>query len=39
MAFLREVWGEEKSVLEPLLDIWGVPVRSAEYASREGLPI
>lgn len=39
MAFLREVWGEEKSVLEPLLDIWGVPVRSAEYASGEGLPI
>ena len=38
-AFLREVWGEEKSVLEPLLDIGGVPVRSVEYATGEGLPI
>ena len=38
-AFLREVWGEEKSVLEPLLDLGGVPVRSIEYAPGEGLPV
>lgn len=37
-AFVREVWGGEKSVLEPLLDIGGWPVRSIEYAPGEGLP-
>ena len=37
MAFAREVWGGEGSLVESMLDIGGWPVRSIHYASGEGM--
>ena len=37
VAFVREIWGGEDSLVESTLDICGWPIRSVEYGPGEGM--